>query len=200
MQKIISLLTILSCAVMIEGCGSSAYVKGEYDEDINKDNLLTDKWSETDMQKTVQDLVDKMLKHRVIAEAKRPPVVMVTKLQNKTYEQIDTQSITDMITVELTNSGKVQFVDKAARGDVAEEYEYQNSGMMSDETKKTKGGQIGADYIINGRLDNIVQEDGTNKTVYYKVTLMLTNLKTNIIEWTGNKQMRKLYKKRRVAL
>lgn len=182
------------------GCGSSAYVKGEYDQDVNSENLLTDKWSETDMQKTVQDLVEKMLKHRVIAEAKRPPVVMVTKLQNKTYEQIDTQSITDMITVELTNSGKVQFVDKAARGDVAEEYEYQNSGMMSEETKKTKGGQIGADYIINGRLDNIVQEDGTNKTVYYKVTLMLTNLKTNIIEWTGNKQMRKLYKKRRVAL
>ena len=40
---------------------------------------------------------------------------MVTKLQNKTSEIIDTQSITDMITVELSHNKKVQFVDKAAR-------------------------------------------------------------------------------------
>jgi penicillin-binding protein activator len=200
MKLFLNLLGILLLAGLLQACGSSAYVKGEYDKDINSENLLTDKWSETDMQKTVEDLVAKMVTNRTINEAKKIPIVMVTKLQNKTDEQIDTQSVTDMITVELSNTGKVQFVDKAARGDVSEEYDYQNSGMMSEETKKSKGGQIGADYIINGRLDKISQEDGTNKTVYYKVTLMLTNLKTNIIEWTGNKQMRKMYKKRRVAL
>jgi len=125
---------------------------------------------------------------------------MVTNLQNKTSEHIDTQSIMDMVRVELTNSGKVAFVDKEARTDISNEYDYQNSGMVSEETKKTAGGQIGADYIVNGRLDSIVQEVGKEKTVYYKVTLNLTNLKTGIISWTNQKQIRKKFKKKSIGL
>lgn len=125
---------------------------------------------------------------------------MVTNLQNKTSEHIDTQNIMDMVRVELTNSGKVAFVDKEAREDISNEYGYQNSGMVSDETKKSAGGQIGADFIINGRLDSIVQEVGKEKTVYYKLTLNLTNLKTGIIAWTNHKEIRKAYKKKSVGL
>ncbi len=124
---------------------------------------------------------------------------MVTKLQNKTSEHIDTQSITDMFTVELMNSGKVSFVDKAAREDIAEEYDYQDSGMVARESKKGKGGQTGADFILNGRLDSIVQEAGKDKTVYYKMTMILTNLKTGVMVWTNHKQMRKQFKKKRIG-
>ena len=127
--------------VSITSCGPKGFIKGEYD-DVNNENLLDDRWSETDMQKVVEKLVGKMLKSRAIQNANRPPIVMVTRLQNKTSEHIDTQSIMDMVRVELTNGGGVRFVDKAAREDVAEEYEYQGSGMVSKETKKTKGGQI----------------------------------------------------------
>ncbi len=125
---------------------------------------------------------------------------MVTKLQNKTDEHIDTQSIMDMVRVELMKRGRVAFVDKEAREDISDEYNYQNSGMVSEETKKGPGGQSGADYIVNGRLDSIVQEVGNAKTVYYKLTLNLTNLKSSVIEWSDNKELRKAYKKRSVGL
>ncbi len=191
------------CAIFVglvtAGCGPKAYVRGDYD-DVERENNLNDQWSETDMQKVVADLVASLVSHREIANAARPPIVMVTKLQNKTSEHIDTQSIMDMIRVELSRGGRVSFVDKEAREDVAAEYEYQNSGMVSDETKKDKGGQIGADYIINGRLDTIVQQAGKDKTVYYKVTLNLTNLKKNLIVWTDYKQLRKKYRKQSVGL
>lgn len=181
------------------GCGPKAFQRGEYD-DVQSENNLNDLWSETDMQKTVADLVGGMTAHPAIANAKRPPIVMVTKLQNKTNEHIDTQNIMDMIRVELSRGGKTAFVDKEAREDVAEEYNYQNSGMVSEETKKKAGGQIGADFIVNGRLDSIVQEVGKDKTVFYKVTLNLTNLKTNIIVWSDYKQIRKKFRKRSVGL
>jgi uncharacterized protein (TIGR02722 family) len=182
------------------GCGPRAFVKGSYDKNVEDPNLLTDKWSESDMQQAVKELVASAVSHPTIANAKRPPIVMVTQLQNKTSEHIDTQSITDMFTVELTNSGKVTFVDKAAREDIANEYDYQGSGMVSRETQKSKGGQVGADFIMNGRLDSIVQEAGKDKTVYYKLTMNLTNLKTGLIQWTGQKQIRKEFKKKRVGL
>ncbi len=191
------LLTALCLSAF--ACGPKAFVKGQY-EDAEKENLMNDQWSETDMQVVVKDMVNSMVQHKSIAAAQKMPIIMVTNLQNKTSEHIDTQSIMDMVRVELTNSGKVAFVDKEARTDISNEYDYQNSGMVSEETKKTAGGQIGADYIVNGRLDSIVQEVGKEKTVYYKVTLNLTNLKTGIISWTNQKQIRKKFKKKSIGL
>jgi uncharacterized protein (TIGR02722 family) len=187
-------------AAALTNCGPRQFVKGKYDDNVEDTNLLTDKWSETDMQKAVADLVASAVAHPAISGAKRPPVVMVTKLQNKTSEHVDTQSVTDMFTVELMKTGKVAFVDKAAREDIAEEYDYQDSGMVNRETKKGKGGQVGADFIMNGRLDSIVQEAGKDKTIYYKMTMNLTNLKTGLIQWTDHKQLRKEFKKKRVGI
>jgi penicillin-binding protein activator len=194
-MKLLSLLFVL---VFMASCGPKAFVKGQY-EDVEKENLLTDQWSETDMQNAVKDLVASLTRHPVVAGAKAPPIVIVTGLQNKTDEHIDTQSIMDMVRVELTNSGKVAFIDKEARQDIADEYNYQNSGMVGNESKKGPGGQIGADFIINGRLDTNVQEVGKDKTVYYKLTMNMTNLKTSMITWTDQKQMRKRFRKKTIG-
>src|SRR5690606_22025810 len=141
----------------------------------------------------VKDLVASLVKHPAIGAAKKQPLVMVTQLQNKTSEHIDTQSVMDMVRVELMNSGKVLFVDKEAREDIKDEYKYQESGMVSQGTKKGPGKPEGADYILNGRLDSIVQEVGKDIAVYYKVTLILTSLERNVIVWSGYKQIRKNY-------
>jgi uncharacterized protein (TIGR02722 family) len=201
MKKIISNIVLATAVVSaaLVGCGPSGFVKGDYDKDVNGTNLLTDKWSESDMQAAVKDLVASAMAHPAIAAAPRPPIVMVTKLQNKTSEIIDTQSVTDMVTAELMRGGKVTFVDKAAREDIAEEYNYQ-SDNASAETRKSKGGQTGADLILNGRLDSIVQEAGNDKTVYYKVTLNMTNLKTGLIVWTDYKQIRKIFRKKSLGI
>lgn len=193
------IVLILALSLVINNCGPKAFVKGNYD-DVEKENLLNDQWSETDMQKAVKDLVASVVSHQSITNAKTPPVVIVTQLQNKTSEHIDTQSIMDMFRVELMNSGKVEFIDKEARQDIKEEYDYQNSGIVSEETKKGPGGQTGADFILNGRMDSIIQEVGKDKTVYYKMTLNMTNLKTSKIVWSNYKQMRKQFRKKSIGL
>jgi penicillin-binding protein activator len=196
---ILNLGACLIACLTLSSCGPKAFVKGSYD-DVSKENLLNDQWSETDMQKAVQDLVASLSNHPSVKNAKNPPVVMITNLQNKTSEHIDTQNIMDMVRVELMNTNKFSFVDKEARQDVADEYNYQNSGMTSEETKKGPGGQTGADFILNGRLDSIVQEVGKDKTVYYKLTLNFTNLKSNVIAWSNYKQIRKTYRKKSIGL
>ncbi|MAF90125.1 MAG: penicillin-binding protein activator LpoB [Bdellovibrionaceae bacterium] len=190
-----SLLVLLP--FLLVSCAPKAFQKGQY-ENVNQENNMNDRWSETDMQKVVKSLVESMVQHRSVSAAPKPPVVLVTRLQNKTSEHIDTQSIMDMVKIELINSGKVQFVDKEARGDIADEYEYQKDNA-SAETAKEKGNQTGADLILNGRLDSIVQQIGSDKSVYYKVTLNLTNLKSGLIVWGGQKQLRKRFEKQSVG-
>jgi penicillin-binding protein activator len=198
-KSVTTLVVAILSAMVLSSCGEKAFVKGDY-ENPEKANLMNDQWSETDMQNVVKDLVASLSAHPAIKDAKNPPVVMVTQLQNKTSEHIDTQSVMDMVRVDLMKTGRVGFIDKEARQDISDEYNYQNSGMVSKETKKGPGGQTGADFIINGRLDSIVQEVGKDKTVYYKVTLNMTNLKTGMIVWSDNKQIRKAYKKKTIGL
>ncbi|MEZ4870789.1 MAG: penicillin-binding protein activator LpoB [Bdellovibrionales bacterium] len=199
-MKKYTVLVFVVFGLLLSACGPKGFVRGDYDKDVNSTNLLNDKWSESDMQTAVHDLVNKASNHYMIRTAKKPPIVMVTRIQNKTSEHIDTQSISDMLRVELMNSSGLQFVDKEAREDIAEEYDYQNSGMVERGSRKGPGGQVGADFILNGRLDSIVQQAGKDKTVYYKLTLNMTNLKTGIIVWSGYKQIRKIYRKQSVGL
>jgi uncharacterized protein (TIGR02722 family) len=194
-----SMIFPIVSVLVISACGPKAFVKGQYD-DVNRENLLNDQWSETDMQNVTKELVASLISHPVIANAKTQPVVMVTNLQNKTSEHIDTQSVMDMVRVELMQTGKVSFIDKEAREDISDEYKYQGSGVVSEETKKGPGGQVGVDFILNGRIDSIVQEVGKDKSVYYKITLNLTNLKTGVISWTNQKQIRKTFKKKAIGL
>lgn len=199
MKKLLVAIVASFGFLAMTACGPSAFVKGDYDNNVENTNLLTDQWSESDMQNAVRALVASADASPAIAAAKRPPIVMVTKLQNKTSEIIDTQSITDMVTAELMRNGRVTFVDKAAREDMSAEYEYQAENA-SRETRKSKGEQTGADFIMNGRLDSIVQEAGKDKTVYYKITLNMTNLKTGLIVWTDYKQIRKIFKKKSLGI
>ncbi len=194
------ILGFIFLSFILAGCGPTAFVNGSYDQNINRTNLMNDRWSETDMQHTVRTLVASALRSRAIADAPRPPVVLVERLKNDTSEVIDTKSITNMIMVELSKSGRVQFINGSERKAMAAEYKYENSGTTSRFSKKAKGHQVGADLIMNGRIDSITQRVGNRESIYYKITLEMTNLSTGIIVWTDQKQIRKLYKKHSVAL
>ena len=119
--KTMTIVVVAGAALLLTSCGPKAYVKGQYD-DPQRENLMNDQWSETDMQVSVKTMVGSLVSHQSIANANKMPIVMVTNLQNKTSEHIDTQSIMDMVRVELTNSGRVAFVDKEAREDISKEY------------------------------------------------------------------------------
>ena len=97
----LSLVAVLIISLFSISCANKGFTRGEYDQNINQANLLTDKWSETDMQKAVKELLQSIKSHRTISAAKRPPVVMVTNLKNRTSEHIETKSIMDMMRAEL---------------------------------------------------------------------------------------------------
>jgi len=191
---IIPVLVLASCS------GSRAFTKGEY-TDPDRVILLDDRYNESDMKIMADALVDSLMKHPIIVDAKKVPVFQVEKVVNSTSEHIDMQSLTDKIRTALIKSGKVQFHDKGERDTLSEEYEYQNkSGNVSKETAKERGHQIGSDYMISGDFSSNVQELGEKKVIYYKLTLKATDIKTGIITWTDEKEIKKLFKKRSYAM
>lgn len=185
--------------ILASGCGPKAFTKGEYD-DPTRVELLDDKFNEADMQQMADTTIKGMVACDYVAKAKKPPVVIVESVQNRTEEHIDTVSMTDKIRTALIKTGKVRFVNKEERGTLDEEYKYHESGAVSGPTAKKRGSQVGADYILSGEISTNIQEVGNDKFIYYKLTMNLTNLAESTIDCTEDKEVRKKYRKRSVGL
>jgi uncharacterized protein (TIGR02722 family) len=123
----------------------------------------------------------------------------VGKLKNSTSEHIDMRSLGDKIQTALAQTGRFALVDQQARWDIAEEYEYQQSGYVNPNEAKGPGQQVSVDFIMTGDLASIIQEVGRDKLVYYKMTAKLNNVRTGLLEWTDEKQIRKKFVKRYVG-
>ncbi len=199
-QVAVTLVVLFTLVIIITGCGGPrAFTKGEYD-DPTRVELLDDKFNEADMQQMADTIVKAMVSCKWISNAKKEPVVIVTRVQNRTQEHIDMKSMTDKIRTALIKSGKVRFVNKEAREELEEEYDYNESGIVSGPTMKKRGMQIGADYILGGAMATNIQEVGKDKLVYYKLTMNLTNLETSTIDCTEEREIRKKYEKQKISM
>ena len=188
-----------SLLVLMTSCGPKAFTKGDYD-DPTRVELLDDKFNEADMQQMSDTIIKAMVACNYVANAPKPPIVIVEKVQNRTEEHIDTVSMTDKIRTSLIHSGKVRFVNKPERGTIEEEVSYGEGENVDKPTAKKRGKQIGADYILSGAMATNVQEVGNDKFIYYKLTMNLTNLETSTIDCTEERELRKKYRKRSVGL
>jgi PBP1b-binding outer membrane lipoprotein LpoB len=64
----------------------------------------------------------------------------------------------------------------------------------SQSTMKKFGLENGADFILQGSINSIVDSYKRKKEVYYQVNLELTNIETNEVVWIGDKKIAKFVK------
>ncbi len=196
-------LLLSAClAVTLAACGGPrAYTRGTY-EDPNTIEMLSDRFNENDLQLIAKKMAESLANSPRFAQPGAGgglPIVLVGKLKNSTSEHIDMRSLGDKIQTALAQTGKFALVDQQSRFDIAEEYEYQQSGYVDPNAAKGPGQQISVDFLMTGDLASIIQEVGNDKLVYYKMTAKLSNVKTGLIEWTDEKQIRKKFEKRSVG-
>jgi len=193
------ILLPLVLVAVLTSCGPKVFKDGAYD-DPNRVELLDDKFNEADMQQMAETIVDSILQCPDILEFKGRPTIAVSKVANRTNEYPDLDSLTEKIRTALTKSRKVRFIDRGAREELDSEYAYGDSGRVSRETAKKAGKQLGVDYLLTGALATNIQEVGSDKLIYYKLTMNLTNLDTSAIDCTEEKEVRKKYRKKSVGL
>lgn len=192
-------LAVVFLGMGLSACsGPQAFTRGTYG-DPNAIEMLSDNFNENDLQLIAKKLVDSLKTSPSFAQIQGRPVIVIGKIKNSTSEHIDLRSLSDKLLVQLTQTGKFSFQDKGAREEIAEEYEYQGSGYVKSEEAKGPGQQASADYLMTGEISSIIQEVGRDKLVYYKMTLKLSNLRSGIIEWTDEKELRKKFAKQPVA-
>ncbi|EGR0548252.1 penicillin-binding protein activator LpoB [Vibrio cholerae] len=193
-----SVIALLGLAVILGGCSNKvSYGDAQAVETVNVD------FGSTDLQKIAAEMVDSMMMSGSVSAITRDgrPIVFVERIKNKTSEHIDTESITDTISTKMLNSGKFRFVDMDRVEAVRDQLNFQNNDeLVNQSTAIQFGKMVGAQYMLYGNLSSIVKNAGSDKDVYYKMTMRLMDLQTGLIEWADETEIRKQQSKRLLGL
>ncbi|KUI99781.1 penicillin-binding protein activator LpoB [Vibrio sp. MEBiC08052] len=184
-----SIILVLGLAALMSGCAN----KVSYGDAQAVETKTVD-FGSTDLQKIAADMVDSMMMSGSVAAITRNsrPIVFVDSIKNKTSEHIDTESITDTISTKMLNSGKFRFVDMTRIEAVRKQLDFQNNDALVDKSSSIQFGKmVGAQYMLYGNLSSIVKDTGSDKDVYYKMTMRLMDLRSGLIEWADETEIRK---------
>lgn len=188
-----SVIALLSLAVLLGGCSN----KVSYGDAQAVETTTVD-FGSTDLQKIAGEMAESMLSSGAVAQITQGnrPIVFVESIKNKTSEHIDTESVTDSISTKLLNSGKFRFVDMDRVEAVRSQLNFQNNDeLVNQNTAIQFGKMVGAQYMLYGNLSSIVKNAGSDKDVYYKMTMRLMDLETGLIEWADETEIRKQQEK-----
>ncbi|WP_447976834.1 penicillin-binding protein activator LpoB [Candidatus Nitrospira bockiana] len=162
---------------------------------------LSGRWNDTDSQQVAEAMVKEALSYPWLdsyVKAKgRQPVVVVGTVVNRSHEHINTQTFITDLQRELTNSQKVTFVaGRGEREEIRDERREQAVHARED-TQKSAGKEIGADYMMKGNISTILDESDGTKAVFYQVDLELIDLESNVKAWYGQKKIKKVVERKR---
>ncbi|MDF7823672.1 penicillin-binding protein activator LpoB [Pontiellaceae bacterium B12227] len=161
---------------------------------------LSGRWNDTDSQLVSQEMIADIATRPWIEEYTskngKKPVVIVGSVRNKSSEHIETETFTKDLERELINNGRVTFVaNKVERGELREERKEQQT-WSTEETQKRLAAETGADYMLQGSIKTIIDQEGKESVKFYQVDLEMIHLETNEKVWMGDKKIKKYVKKR----
>lgn len=192
--KIVRLVAILVAAMVLAGCGTKvARVSASEVTD------LSGRWNDTDSrlvsEEMVQDVLSRPWFKKFSRNEKRAPVVIIGEVRNLSHEHINVRTFINDLERALINSGEVEFVASSDERDEIRQERREQDTHASEETRKEMGQEAGADFMLKGSINSIIDSEGTEQVKFYQVDLNLIKLIDNRKVWAGQKKIKKLVDK-----
>ena len=190
----LALIAVLSTATILTGCSTS--VKRMEAGEVTD---LSGDWNDTDSRMVSEEMIRDVLGRpwidRFISEKGNLPAVIVGSIRNLSHEHINVATFIGDIERELINSGGVAFVaSKTERGEIREERQDQELNA-SNETAKQMGKELGADFMLTGAINTILDTEDKKQVRFYQIDLSLISLADNRKVWVGQKKIKKFIDK-----
>lgn len=188
-------LAVVSVIALTSGCGTKVK-RVAADETMD----LSGRWNDTDSQLVSKEMIADIGTRPWIEEYTskygKKPVVIVGTIRNKSSEHIETETFTKDLERELINNGRVTFVaNKIERGELREERTEQQT-WSTEETQKRLAAETGADYMLQGGIKTIIDQEGKESVKFYQVDMEMVHLESNEKVWMGSKKIKKYVKKK----
>ena len=157
---------------------------------------LSGRWNNTDSRITAEKMIDDILREKWVGDHQeahngQKPVVIVGFVTNKSSEHIEAETFVKDVEQSFIKSGKVRLVQGGKKREELRAEKADQQTNASSSSMKKFGLEQGADYILQGSINSIVDSQKRKKVVYYQVNLELTNIQSNEVVWIGDKKIAK---------
>lgn len=191
----ISRILLAAALIALVGCGKT--VKRVESDSVTD---LSGQWNDTDSRLVAEEMLNDCLsrawyQNALQAKAGKLPTVVVGQVRNKSHEHINVETFIKDMQRTLINSGKVEFVANATEREELREEVASQSGNATDETRAEAGQEAGADLMLTGSLNSIVDQEGGESVIFYQIDLELTDVQSHKKLWIGDKKIKKYINK-----
>lgn len=174
---------------------------------------LSGSWNDTDSRLVANKLIAESLTNTWIEKytamhGGEPPTVIVGDFRNRTTEHIPVNTFVRDIEYAFVNSGAVRVVaNSEERDEIRAEREDQQTNAQST-NRATLGMELGANYIMQGELQAIQDEEETVRfgakrneaIIFYQVDATIIDLETNVMVWAGQEKIKKYIERKPFGL
>jgi len=176
-------LTLASCSTEVKRIG------------VDEVRDISGAWNDTDSRLVSEEMIRDSLSagwiDRYSLSLKKSPTVIIGNIRNLSQEHINTNTFVNDLERAFVNSGRVDVVaSKRERGDIRDERADMDLNA-TEATRKEMGKEMGADYMLMGSINTIIDAQDSEQIRFYQVDLTLVSLADNRKVWTGQKKLKK---------
>jgi len=188
---------VVLSSLLMAGCGTKV-TRIDVDETVD----LSGAWNDTDSRLVAEEMISDALSHPWTSDFAgkkgRAPAIIVGTVRNFSHEHINMNTFVADMERALINSGRVEFVASSdERGEIREERSDQDLNA-SEETRNEAGQETGADFMLKGQINTIIDVEDDEQVRYYQVDLTMISMADNRKVWLGQKKIKKLVENAKV--
>ena len=186
----IGTLVVLTIA-LINGCANRKITRVDPNETID----LSGRWNDSDSRLVSEEMIGDLLTSawipRYLKANDKRPVVVVGLVENKSHEHINSETFIKDVEKAIIRDGNIRLVVAGEKRNELRKERAEQQDYASPETTKKWGKELGANFILQGTINSIVDSYKKQKVVTYQIDLQLTNIETNDVVWMGDKKIKK---------
>ena len=186
-NKILLPLVLAASAAFISGCASDAH----YVETGGRENITS--VGQINIQDYIQAasvLTDDLKASGALHKDSGKPILVISRIVNNTGQQIDTDLLTKKIRIAVLNGGQAVTTTTMGLGGAAEDPLAKGlqdeHAFMTDQQTTTK-----PDFSLSGKIIETTARAGSTRQSTYSFQLSLTDAKTGLAVWEGEKEITK---------
>ena len=178
----------------LSACGTSV-------ERVSSDSVtdISGNWNDTDSRLVANEMIDDLVStiwlSRFKTQTGRVPTVIIDKVRNLSHEHINTRTFIADIERSLINSGEVEFVASSTERTAIRTERKDQDLNASEATRKAMGEESGADFMLQGSINSIVDAKSGEQVRFYQIDMTLIDIANNKKTWVGQKKIKKSIEK-----
>ena len=164
---------------------------------------LSGHWNDSDSRVVAQALIEQSfdsgwLSSHIQRSGGNVPTVIVGSVRNRSMEHIPVATFVRDLERAYVNSNQVRVVAGGGERDELRDERLDQQQHAAEASRSALSVEQGADYMLQGEIQSIEDQEGRRRVVFYQVDVSLVDVESNSRVWIGQHKIKKYIENPRV--